>query len=276
MHLLADLCCRSKIQQFAIADTNRDYFIIGFPRWTFKLLVTQIFVEGLKFVKAFSRKTAPTEFSPQIGASTRSSILFQNHYPGQTLKSRGRAGNATTTDHFHLLKKKGHNNSLVGFWVTFVSLHSNLWMLGWVGGRWCLGSYVTGCCQWKSSGLRGYPLGRPQKTGRKPYFQVEHKVMNFQANWWCHFQRRTDDQWETAGHFPERHLSLGMQTDNKKLSFWKAYYQLLWKENRKVANHSCKRRWGTSFKAKSAWKHLSQRQTLSEVHGNQWESLWVT
>lgn len=73
MHLLADLCCPSKIQQFAIADIDWDYFILG---WTFKLLVTQIFLEGLKFVKAFSRKTAPTEFSPQIGTSTRSSIWF--------------------------------------------------------------------------------------------------------------------------------------------------------------------------------------------------------
>lgn len=76
----------------------------------------------------------------------------------------------------------------------------------------------------------GYPLGHPQRTGRKPYFQMEHKAMNFQASWWGHFQRLTDDQWGTAGCFQEWHLSLEMQTDNRKLSFWKASYQTTYVE----------------------------------------------
>lgn len=47
---------------------------------------------------------------------------------------------------------------------------------------------------------------------------MEHKAMKFQASWRGHCQRLTDDQWGFAGHFQERHLSLGMQTDNRNLS----------------------------------------------------------
>lgn len=99
-------------------------------------------------------------------------------------------------------------------------------MLGCVGGRWCLGSDITGCYQSKSSGLRGYPLGHPRRTDRKPCFQMEYTAMNFHVSWWCRFQRLTAGQWGIAGSFQGGRLSLEMQTDNRKLSPWKAHYSI--------------------------------------------------
>lgn len=116
-----------------------------------------------------------------------------------------------------------------------------------MGGRELLflGSSITGCCPLKNSGLEGYPLGHPQRTCRKPYFQKEHKVMSFQASWWGRSQRWTDGRGGTAGHFQEWHLYLGM--DSRNFSFWKAGYLILHMWNWKGTNPHFNSSWGASL-----------------------------
>lgn len=81
-------------------------------------------------------------------------------------------------------KKKGHKKKLSFGFLSQFCFFTFKPVDAWMGGRELLflGSSITGCCPLKNSGLEGYPLGHPQRTCRKPYFQKEHKVMSFQAS----------------------------------------------------------------------------------------------
>lgn len=175
-------------------------------------------IKRFEISKAFSRekKILASSHSP-LEQVLEVVFCFKKHWnpgAGRVMPQR-----LTISIYSKKKKKKGTKRNSCGFlsqfcFFTFKPVDA------WMGGRelLSLGSEITGCCLLKSSGLEGYPLGHPQRTCRKPYFQKEHKVMNFQASWWGRSQRWTDGRGGTAGHSQEWHLSLGM--DSRKFSFW--------------------------------------------------------